>query len=662
MREETLYPGSGDEPFPSGKAKPGRDKVGEVGSPALTRLSALLEQALGGGASQAEDESPELPDDWREPDLTDAVLQELRLSAPRSGPETAYRVIEGSVSALENGLRLAAGATLSFDTYLNSFYEHYWSGHAPVEGLTLRLFGTGMVAVEIYRAMPGGAQYTIGRQSVKLDGEGGGAATIGLDLATAGAGRIFFEVVALSKASIRAGRIEATSPPMRPVRLGIGLCTFNRERMLLGNLKRLVSSNYWRWAKPKVVIVNQGKSFESEAMLHLLASERDAITVVEQGNFGGAGGFTRSAMEIVRAGDCSHVLFMDDDIEIHPDILVTTHAFAARTTKPTLVGGAMLDLFRPAVMYEAGGIIGSNNILNALLHNYALDDPATLSELTREVPCHFNGWWYCAIPADAFRDHGLPMPIFIRGDDMEYGARLLERGIPTVSLPPVSVWHEPFYAKPPGWQLYYDLRNRLIFASCHPELVHLDSTGVILRRLVDSLLKHDYGHAELVIRGVEDFLAGPKVLDTPMDVLHREISALAAAHAPAKPLSSVGLAPAAWREPPRGRARHISILKGLGALYRGRVAGRIRPDLLFSDQWHPWMTMHVSQYALSDRSRSYLQVYRYDQAKFRSNLKRGMAVVRRYRAEAGGVAGQWRDAHPELTSWERWDRILGLLN
>ena len=58
--------------------------------------------------------------------------------------------------------------------------------------------------------------------------------------------------------------------------------------------------------------------------------------------------------------------------------------------------------------------------------------------------------------------------MFIRGDDMEYGARLASRGVPTVSLPPVAVWHEPFYAKPPGWQLHYDLRNRLTFAAATP--------------------------------------------------------------------------------------------------------------------------------------------------------------------------------------------------
>jgi galactofuranosylgalactofuranosylrhamnosyl-N-acetylglucosaminyl-diphospho-decaprenol beta-1,5/1,6-galactofuranosyltransferase len=233
--------------------------------------------------------------------------------------------------------------------------------------------------------------------------------------------------------------------------------------------------------------------------------------------------------------------------------------------------------------------------------------------------------------------------------------------VPTVSLPPVAVWHEPFYAKPPGWQLYYDLRNRLIFAACHPSLVRLDPPGIVLRRLVDSLLKHDYMQAELVIRAVEDFLAGPEAFDTPMDALHRDVSALAAAHAPERPASAVGMPPFAWRPPPRNRVwRPLSLLGGMAALALGLARTKPRPDLLFVDQWHPWATMRVAQYGLSDRMRSYVQVYRHDRARLRRGLRRGLAAVWRYRRERRGAAERWRAAHPELSSWARWERMLGL--
>jgi galactofuranosylgalactofuranosylrhamnosyl-N-acetylglucosaminyl-diphospho-decaprenol beta-1,5/1,6-galactofuranosyltransferase len=660
MPDAPGYPNSPDNlPSEEASGASSAEPIDQLNS-VLSRLVSLLERTLGPEVAPKVGETPPEMGALHEPELSDAAVQPLRFSAPRSGSSTAYSIIKGQVQGLEDGILLCEGAQVSFSSYLNSFYEHYWSTHAPIRDLTLRLFGSGEVIIEFSRALPDGSHYPIGRQRTQLDPHRGGAATVALDPSPIGAGRIFFELTATARTTIRAGRLETGTAPLREVLLGIGLCTFNREAMLAANLRRLVQSSYYRWASPRIVIVNQGKRFDSADMAVLMASERGRIKVIEQANLGGAGGFTRAAMEIVGGGQCSHVLFMDDDIEFDPEVLVTTHAFAARTTAATVIGGAMVDLFRPTIMYEAGAVIDAKNILRAVLHNRPLDHPAILDDLAREMPCHFSGWWYCAIPASMFRQHGLPLPIFIRGDDMEYGTRLMSRGVLTVSLPPIAVWHEPFYAKAPGWQLYYDLRNRLIFAACHSSLAALDRTGVILRRLIDSLLKHDYMHAELVIRAVEDFLAGPLVLDTPMDVLHQEISRLAAAHAPHRPASAVGMMPAVWRQPSRRGWRPLMLLIGLAGLYVGMVRIKMRPDYLFVDQWHPRMTMHVSQYGLSSRMRSYVHVYRYDRAKLRSCLWRGLAVVWRYRHEAKGIASQWNSAHEGLASWTRWERILGM--
>jgi galactofuranosylgalactofuranosylrhamnosyl-N-acetylglucosaminyl-diphospho-decaprenol beta-1,5/1,6-galactofuranosyltransferase len=660
MRDAPRYPDPADRlPAPAlPAATPPAGPPGAVQT-TLQRLADLLAQVLSVDAAvcstPAADTAP-----WHAPALSDAVLQEVRFDAPRSGSRAAYGILAGRVQTLASGILLSEGARVSFSAYLNSFYEHYWALHAPVQNLTLRLFGSGEAAVELFRALPDGSAYCIGRQRLVLDPQHGATTTITLDPMPAGAGRIFFEITATSGVTLRAGRLETGTPTRQTVRLGIGLCTFNREVQLASNLRRLTQSAYWHWAKPRIVIVNQGHRFASTEMAALLAEISESTRVVEQANLGGAGGFTRAAMEIVQEGACSHVLFMDDDIEFDPAVLVTTHAFAARTTAPTVIGGAMVDLFRPTTMYEAGAVVDANNILRAALHNRPLDQPQLLNELAREVPCHFNGWWYCAIPAELFREYGLPLPIFIRGDDMEYGTRLMRRGVPTVSLPPVAVWHEPFYAKAPGWQLYYDLRNRLIFAACHRPFVRLDRSVVILRRLVDSLLKHDYQHAELVIRAIEDFLAGPAVLEAPMDTLHREIAALAAAHAPERPRSTVGMKAADWRAPPHGLWRRATLAIGMAALWLGLVRRRLRPDHFFIDQWHPWMTMHVSQYGLSDRMQSYVNIYRYDRVRLRGGLRRGLAAVWRYHREAGRAAGQWRAAHAELTSWPRWTRLLGL--
>jgi hypothetical protein len=110
-----------------------------------------------------------------------------------------------------------------------------------------------------------------------------------LDAGPARVGRVFFEVAAPVQAAILAGRLETTTPPARPVRLGIGLCTFSRERMLLATLRRVPRSPYHRWAEPRIVVVNQGPRFASAEMAALFAREAGRVELVEQPNLGGAG-------------------------------------------------------------------------------------------------------------------------------------------------------------------------------------------------------------------------------------------------------------------------------------------------------------------------------------------------------------------------------------
>jgi hypothetical protein len=94
----------------------------------------------------------------------------------------------------------------------------------------------------------------------------------------------------------------------------------------------------------------------------------------------------------------------------------------------------------------------------------------------------------------------------------------------------------------------------------------------------------------------------------------------------------------------------------MAALVLGLIRTTLRPDLLFVDQWHPWATVRVAQYGLSNRMQSYVQVYRYDRVRLRHGLLRSLTAVWRYRRERRAAAERWRAAHPELSSWARWER------
>ena len=102
----------------AGSPPPATEPAAQL-QPVLGRLAALLERALGADAPTAAAAVDSAASDfagWRPPPLADAVLQELRFSAPRSGPGVAYRVLAGQAQALEAGILLLGGARVSFDT------------------------------------------------------------------------------------------------------------------------------------------------------------------------------------------------------------------------------------------------------------------------------------------------------------------------------------------------------------------------------------------------------------------------------------------------------------------------------------------------------------------------------------------------------------------
>lgn len=75
----------------------------------------------------------------------------------------------------------------------------------------------------------------------------------------------------------------------------------------------------------------------------------------------------------------------------------------------------------------------------------------------------YGGWWCCCIPVSAIREKGLPLPVFIHRDDIEYGIRMGK----LMTLNGIGVWHEAVTKKLPQIGEYYDIRNMAILNAIH---------------------------------------------------------------------------------------------------------------------------------------------------------------------------------------------------
>ena len=583
-----------------------------------------------------------------------------RLCSPLSDAvRPLYFSDNGDLVVQEGGdLLFEAGSKCSFDAYFNSFYESYWLENTDISDLFLEFVLLGCVLIEVYRDFGDGNPSRIFASKIRAPLE---SIRIPLPLFKSGqlgqSGRLFADFTAITDCRLSGVQYTSSLRPFADTSLTLGICTFNREDFLLRNLSSI--DRIWPSISTlrHVVIVNQGASFSNPPLLALLAEQQN-YTVVQQRNLGGCGGFTRTMHEVLEHHHPSHHLLMDDDTTLDPQMLANLALFLGYVSRNIIVGGHMLDMLRPCTLYEAGAMLRHDARVQALNHNLDLTQPDALSAFCNAVKVDYNAWWLCAIPAHHMREAGYPAPVFIRGDDMEYGVRLGLRGVRTVAMPGVAVWHEPFYAKPGGWQMYYDLRNRLILAATYPERFSPQSPKKILWVMAQALAVHDYYTASLLALAVKDFLKGPILFDQDAEDTHKHLTSSTRQHDIDPIDRQSATRPSRTRERWQGELRvALGLMVKLGwTLLRG---GSRRPSRLLLDvEAHPG-NVGAHPYIKTNGVGTYRKSYSPNRRQLANGLVECFKVYRTYRLRRGQVCKQWAENSSSYKSKAWWMGTFG---
>ncbi len=600
------------------------------------------------------------------------VLQRLPLGRHTSLRELYVRAKDDTAAfparcRMEEARLLAAqGAALSFDTYFGAFFEQAWRGPTALRSLALDLRANGSFALRILRRAAWGEEVVL-HEEVLTEHEGWLSVPLPAPLVPAAGGRLFAEVTALD-GGCAIDALEWRTPDT-PTAAQVGLvpvfCTFGRERQLGAVLATLAAEpGCWR-DLPRIVVVNQGRPglAAHAALAGLPAAFRARLAVVEQGNFGGAGGFTRGLLEALGIPGATHALLMDDDVAAEPEALRRAAAFFAIARPRHALGGHMLDMLRPTRLYEAGARIDERKLYPmSLCFDLPLDDRHSLDALTRPKPMHYNGWWFFGLPLALLEEAGLPLPCFIRGDDVEYGIRLHEMGAPIVGLPGAAIWHEPFYTRLDGWQVYYETRNMLVAAAVHFPLHRLGLAVLLLKRLLlIYLLTYRYHAAALVLRAFEDYLRGPSVYEAQPRALHDSLARCKAEFPPEEfareQVPHDRRLPRDPRALPGFASRLAWAVLRNWAMPSGRAATPVRVEHRDLVWFRVARLDHVVvETHLEDR----FPVYRRSPAAFRRQLAQGARLLLRIARDGDRVARSWRRAYPKLTGTAFWRSYLGL--
>ena len=584
----------------------------------------------------------------------------------------------------ENGTSVLSDPTFAkydFLTYFNAFSNAKWRRYTCIDNVHLHLvakgsFDVALVACEQVASRP--KVKVLETHHVEYDG----FEALEYEYPQSDALMLSFQIVTHGTVEIREAYYftKIDESLLRPIELAIAMTTFNNEQYVVPNI-RLFKRDLLGCDEPiashlTVHVMDNGRTLDAAAL------EADRVHIHPNPNVGGSGGFTRGMIEAMeQTPKATNVLLMDDDVQVSVESIKRTYnllVLANETYAEAFVSGAMLSFERQDEFYEDMGYVRPNGTYGPIKEvrstdpgvgvHYSISDLEDIVKI-EAMEIHRNnryaGWWYCCIPVSVIERKGLPLPVFIRVDDLEYGNRCAEHFI---TMNGVCVWHLMFGDKyRAALERYQAPRNFLIAQATTGVYGDVDYLKDMHVKVYLDFKTFNYTGVELGIAALEDFLKGPEFikhvnaaqLNSRLSAMNEKLVPIDQIDDPI--LEGVEFNPSllyadvdrnivdkAYDYLTFNGQRGPSNMKegGLGVI--AYDAGYYSPNEIRGKDALLAVTRDGSEGVL----------WKKDRARFNKVLKRYRATLKEFYARREEVSAQWAAARDELTSVEFWKWYL----
>lgn len=444
------------------------------------------------------------------------VIQNLIFpSVETSTEEELYfrKVGEVEYTLSQQKVLLKEKACLYFDTYFNSLSIGKWKKYTKIHHVFVNLKIKGKVKIRLIRKEKIGNEVLSHFLNESILESAGKEVTLKFEDNNE-SGIFSIDLIALEDTEFYGGFYWTDQEAESVAKIALNICTFKRELFVEKNMEQIEERLYGLEA------LDSYEAFRKQFQVFLIDNAgtleankfpMDYIHLIRNKNVGGAGGFTRGLIEIKKLQKkegYTHALLMDDDVVIEVESLFRTWTLLSllkEEYRGAFVGGAMLRLDKAYIQVESGAVWNRGYLIS---RKSGLDLRSVESCLYNETEekIDYCAWWYCTIPLEVVREDNLPLPIFIRGDDVEYGLRNAKK---IIMMNGICVWHEPFENKYSSSMFYYILRNRLIDNAVHHMALEKKEFIKIMENQVRvELYLYRYKNARLLMKGVIDFYRG----------------------------------------------------------------------------------------------------------------------------------------------------------
>lgn len=417
---------------------------------------------------------------------------------------------KGDAKLTENGLSIAKGRQVDLLTYFNCFSITKWKQYTTIRELQLSGTIDGDAEIEVYSIGKGGrvlakhrvnGDFTLLFTVQELKGE-----ILGV------------RIYAYSNCILQQFEYSATFEHWRNLKIGVAICTFKREEYVKATIGKLSAfSNTHPWLT--TLVVDNGMT--------LVPCATSTLRIVHNPNYGGSGGFTRGLIENLVNKTNDYVLLMDDDIDLETSALKHMYGLLSGLKdeyKESFMSGAMLRMQTPCIQHENTAYWGKIR-LHSLGQGWNLVNQQTLldNEAISDYENQYGAWWYCCIPLKRVEEIGLPLPVFVKGDDIEYGLRNNRK---IIHMNGIGVWHEAFEGKQALWVNFFCDRNFLIMNHYAKGCNRLTFITAIIGRLVKRSCKLNSKEINMLSIAIKDVMCGfEAITEMPADAKLQKIRA-----------------------------------------------------------------------------------------------------------------------------------------
>lgn len=559
--------------------------------------------------------------------------------------------------------------TADFMTYFNMLQINRWKEYTNVKNFKLKLEAKGKFSVELYEIYKNSVNACFNLKFNKVY-NCSAKSTIVIDIPESNKKLIGFKITALEDTEIYSGCYcgDVEEENVRDVKISLATTTFKKQDYIKRNIAML-----------KTKVLCEGSDLKGKLFVHVIDNERaldpeefncEDLKVYPNPNVGGSGGFTRGMIEALRLEKKpTHVLLMDDDVMIQEESLFRTY-YLLRVLKPKyqkcFLSGAMFDYDLREVQYEDVGYVhamdASYGPLKSEMDMTKLDDVIANEEYDlNSQKDSYAGWWYCCIPVEHIEKNGLPLPVFVRGDDVEFSLR---NNPGFIAMNGICIWHVGFAGKfNAAMELYQVHRNSMVIQAASGICEDIDFIKRIREQFWKEITRFAYSNAELLLDSVEDYLKGPKYIKNLNG--EKSLKEHCAKNEKTVPLSSMPY-PIATQGDPYEYER-LNLLEKL--IYVVTINGHLLPKFMLRN--YPaviafdWFFVpgknFLKKRLIAANERDKMGVLReIDRKKCFELIKRYRFVMEKYKRTHTRVERAYRKSFKEMTTEKFWEEYLGI--